>query len=176
MWQAAKRSRGGWLVAGVLLGLFAGSFLPGWPDTPLHAVATDRYDNFAIATGSLDEDIEAVYFLDFLTGDLMGAALGIQTGRFIAFYKYNILGDFGVDASKNPRFLMVTGFANLVRGGARMQPANSVIYVAELTTGKVAAYSIPWDPTSHRRNQPVMGTFARLDVQQFRNVAIREQQ
>lgn len=176
MWRAWKQSRGAWLIVGIFAGMFVGSFLPGWPDTPLHAVATDRHENFAIATGALDEDIEAVYFLDFLTGDLMGAALGIQSGKFIAFYKYNILGDFQVDVSKNPRFLMVTGFANLVRGGARFQPANSVIYIAELTSGKVGAYSIPWDPTSHRRNQPFTGTFVLLDVKQFRNVAIREQE
>lgn len=176
MWQSWRKSRSAWLMVGVLAGVFCGSFLPGWPDTPLHAVATDRYDNFAIATGALDNDIEAVYFLDFLTGDLMGAALGIQSGKFIAFYKYNILGDFQVDASRNPRFLMVTGFANLVRGASRMRPANSVVYIAELTSGKVAAYSIPWDPNSHRRNQPVSGTFGLLDIQQFRNVAIREQE
>ena len=47
-----------------------------WPQTPLHATATDRSDTFAIATGAVDDDTEAVYFLDFLTGDLRAVVLG----------------------------------------------------------------------------------------------------
>ena len=62
-----------WLGVGLCLGLvFAGIF----PHTPLHATSNDRYDDFAIATGAVDESTEAIYFLDFLTGDLKAAAVG----------------------------------------------------------------------------------------------------
>ena len=61
-----------WLVA-VGIGLVAGLVLSGfWPHTPLYAVATDRIETFAMATGPVDDEVEAVYFLDFLTGDLAG--------------------------------------------------------------------------------------------------------
>ena len=36
----------------------------------MHAVATDRHENFAIATGQLDEDMEAIIVMDSATGDL----------------------------------------------------------------------------------------------------------
>lgn len=176
MLGAWRHNRAVWLTLGLGLGLLLGGLLPIWPDTPLHAVATDRYENFAIATGAVDSDVEAIYFLDFVTGDLMAAVLSNQTGLFVAFYRYNILGDFGVDVSKKPQYLMVTGYANLVRGRARLRPAPSVVYIAELTTGKVAAYNLPWEPNLHRRNQIFTGTFTLLDVSQFRNVAIREQE
>lgn len=186
--------RGWWLVAGLVAGLAVGHFWTSsqvarqrdpsqveallgrlFPATPVHAVATDRYENFAIATGPLDNDVEAVYFLDFATGDLTGAVLSVQTGAFSAFYRYNILNDFGVDASKSPRFLMVTGVADIRRGGTRWRPGRSVIYIAELTTGRVAAYGVPWMPETHKRGQPFMGEFIPLDIAPFRTTEIRQQ-
>ena len=127
--------------------------------TKLHGVATDRYENFAIATGPLDGEVEAVYFLDFLTGDLKAAVLNINNGKFNAFFSYNILQDLGVDAAKNPRYLMVTGVADLRRiGGSNVQPSASVVYVAELTTGRIAAYAVPWNPTLHKQGAAFQGS------------------
>jgi hypothetical protein len=143
---------------------------------PAHAVATDRFENFAIATGPMDNDIEAVFFLDFLTGDLKAAVLSAQFGRFNAFYERNILTDLGVDPSRNPRYLMVTGMANLRRGlGNQARPGLSVVYVAELTSGKIAAYGVPWTPQFHNAGVPVQGTLVPLDIAQFRNALVREQ-
>jgi hypothetical protein len=169
----ARRTRKGsgwiWLGLGVLAGMALAGF---WPQTPLHAVATDRVDTFAIATAYLDEVHEAICFLDFLTGDLKAAALSKQKGKFNAFFTYNVNVDLGVDPSKSPRFLMVTGLADLVRqGGARVSPSRSVIYVAEITTGKLAAYSIPWSPAAHAAGQPIKAQFVLLDVMRYRTGA-----
>jgi len=161
-----------WLVIGVVVGMGLSRF---WPQTPLHATATDRYDTFAIATGAVDTEVEAIYFLDFLTGDLRAAVLGNQTGKFTAFYQYNILADLGVDPSKNPRYLMVTGLSDIRRGAARMRPSRAAVYVAEITSGKVAAYAIPWDQQSHASGRPTKGTLIPLDVTRFRTAAVRGQ-
>ena len=56
-------------------------------------------------------ETEAVYFLDFLTGNLSAVVLGRQGNGFTAFYQYNVLNDLGVDPARNPRFMMVTGMA-----------------------------------------------------------------
>lgn len=138
-----------------------------------YATATDRYENFAIATGSLDSDIEAVYFLDFLTGDLKAAALSLQTGKFNSFYSYNVLKDLEVDATKNPRYLMVTGRINLRNQGSREQPSTAVVYVAELTSGKVAAYMAPYLKQTINSGKTFQGELVPLDVRQFRTTAIR---
>ncbi len=174
-WRPAswRHSPGLWLAGGLILGLMLSGF---WPHTPLHGVATDRYDNFAIATGPMDEEVEAIFFLDFLTGDLRAAALGNQSGKFTALYHYNILNDLQVDPSKNPRFLMVTGYADLRRGAARMRPSRAVVYVAELTSGKVAAYAVPWNPQAHAAGQVFKGSLVLLDVLQFRTAAVRPQE
>ncbi len=166
------RSRLAWLAIGLVLGLMLG----GWmPNTPLHATATDRYDTFAVATGFVDEGVEAIFFLDFLTGDLRAAVLN-RGGTFSAFYHYNILNDMGVQQGKNPRFLMVTGLNNINRGAARMRPSLSIVYIAEINSGTVAAYAIPWARESWTAGTRVMAQMIPLDATKFRTAAIRPEQ
>ncbi len=171
----------GAVLGGLTIGAYvagSGSSSPILAENPFgpkfaHASATDRYENFAIATGQLDNDIEAVYFLDFLTGDLKAAALSLQTGKFNSFYEYNVLKDLEVDATKNPRYLMVTGVVNLRRQGGQLQPSTSVVYVAELTSGKVAAYMTPYLKQTINSGKTYQGEMVALDVRQFRTTAIR---
>ncbi len=62
-----KSKRATLLCGGVVLGIALSQLLPL---APLHAVATDRQDTLAIATGEVEPGIEAVFMLDFLSGDL----------------------------------------------------------------------------------------------------------
>ena len=132
-----------------------------WPNTPLHAVATDRADNFALATGFVDDGIEAVYYLDFLTGSLRAAVLSNQSRGFQAFYETNIHADMaaamassGIQAPQKPSYMMVTGLADIRRMGAqRVRPGSAVLYVAESNTGFVLVYVVPWSPEMHSANQ-----------------------
>ncbi|MHC4179830.1 MAG: hypothetical protein ACYSWU_20165 [Planctomycetota bacterium] len=151
MFHVLSHSRLVWLGIGLVGGLL---ICGTWPQTPLHAVATDRAQTFAMATGPVDDEFEAVYFLDFLTGELNAVVLGRQGNAFTAFYTYkNLVNDLGVDPSKNPKYMMVTGMANLRRGTGRLRPSLSAVYVAEVTTGKVAAYAIPWSKNAHASGQ-----------------------
>jgi hypothetical protein len=138
------------------LGLVAGLVISGvWPSTPLHTVATDRTDSFAIATGAVDADVEAVYLLDFLTGDLRAFVVGQKAGSFTGLFYRNVAVDLGVNPQNNPKYMMVTGLDHMRReGGTRMQPSSAFCYVVEVTTGKMAAYAIPWSPSMYAANQP----------------------
>ncbi len=174
-------TRRNWVIGlslGVLVGLILGGF---WPNTRLHAVATDHMENFCMATGYVDESVEAVFFLDSLTGALRGGVLSNQTPGFQARYEANVLADLArtvteanvrigqentvrkregvlpqpeVRLPKAPRFMMVTGAMDLRRGAARAQPGRSVIYVLETTTGVVLAYAVPWSSSDHQSNRP----------------------
>lgn len=133
---------------GLLLVFLAGLVIGRvWPQTPLHAVCTDRVNTFAIATGPVDEDSEAVFFLDFLTGTLKAAVLSRdpRLPQFRARYEANINADLGktitylnasrgvggsskkgrttaprgeIQIPQNPNYMMVTGMMNF-RGDAR---------------------------------------------------------
>ena len=170
------QSRPAWLAAGAVLGLVVGLNIAGvWPNVPLHASATQGLDKFAIATGLVDETVEAIYFLDFLTGDLRAAVINPKTGKFNALFSRNIATDFG-ETGKGARYLIVTGLADMPRGRANFQFAKSIVYVAEATTGQVAAYTIPWNSAYHAAGKPQQYEFAPLDKIQFRTAFVRDEQ
>jgi hypothetical protein len=168
------QSRWSYLAGGVLLGLVIGLNVAGlWPQMPVHAVATHGQDNFAMATGPVDEDVEAVYFLDFLTGDLRAAVLSLQTGKFNSVFTYKVDKDLLTPGAKNPRYLMVTGIANVRRNVQNVTRGRSIVYVAEVTSGKVAAYAIPWAPARQSAGAAQQGSFIPLDMIPVRTQAIR---
>jgi hypothetical protein len=162
-----KKSR--WPV-GMGIGLAVGLVLSGLlPNTPLHAVSTDRADTYAMATGPVDSEVEAVYLLDFLTGDLGALVLGRQPGVWSGRFVCNVSRDLGIEPGKNYKFLMVTGMAGLRRmGGSRQQFSSAVCYVAEITSGRVAAYTIPWSPPMFAAGQQQAGQLRLVGVTPFR--------
>jgi hypothetical protein len=184
------------VVLGILLGLVAGFMAGGlWPDTPLHAVASDRAENFILATGPVDGTCEAIYFLDGLSGTLSGGVLSNMGKPFQAIYKANVGADLTtivgslntgikkanrstragaapptpeIQMPQNPHFLMVTGTVDIRRTmGTRVKPGLSVVYVAETNTGIVMAYGLPWDQSKHASNVPDQEQLVFLTGYQF---------
>jgi len=173
----------GWPV-GLALGVMVGLMIGGmWPNTPLHAVATDRADNYAMATGFVDEGIEAVYYLDFLTGSLRAAVLSKDTNGFQAFFEANIHSDMatamarsGLQMPQKPSYMMVTGLADIRRvAGQRNTPGSAVVYVAEANTGFVLAYLVPWSKERHAANQLYTAPLVVWAGGQFGSAMIRAQ-
>ena len=114
-----------------------------WPHTPVHASATDRYDNFAICTGVCDEgDLEGLFILDFATCQLKACVVLPQTNHFAAPYVRDIRADMGVDPSMSPKFLMVTGSHRILANKDFPRGCKSLLYVAELNSGRVVAYAV----------------------------------
>ena len=105
---------------------------------------------------------------------MKAAVINRQTGQFNAFFQYNLLGDFGALRTKSPKFLMVTGLADLTLQRGQYRLANSVLYVAEATTGQVAVYGMPWNQALQAAIQPQQNTFVLLDKRQFRTAVIRD--
>lgn len=169
-------SRMAWLFVGLAVGIVVGLNLAGWwPQVPVHAVATHGQDNFAIATGVLDENVEGIFVLDAVTGELKGAAMNIQTRRFNTWYEYNVARDLRVAGSKNPQYRMVTGMTNIRQVVAAGQLGRTVLYVAEANSGQVMAYGVPWVTGRHSSPIPLRQTLIPLDRWQFRTTAIRDE-
>lgn len=189
-----------WLLLGLLVGLVAGRF---WPDTPLHATATDRVQNFAIATGHVDEDMEAVFFLDFLTGTLKAAVLSrdSRTPQFRARYEANINADLArtiaflntgrgtgggrkghaaaaagqIQVPQSPNYMMVTGAINLQANASagRTPPGRCAVYVAETNTGIVMAYLVPWSPQDASANRAFASPLVLWTADHFTSAVVR---
>lgn len=168
------KSRQAWLVLGLVLGSIVGLNVAGiWPQIPVHATATHGQDGFAIATGPLSNDIEAVYVLDYLTGDLKAAVLNLQTAKFLTAYQYNVSKDLGGPNGKSPALCDGHG-----RGRSAPRRPRATWPVGRLR-GRVqqrqtGAYALPW--TTGREN--VLSEFAApiqpLAIMKFRTVEIRK--
>lgn len=128
------------------LGLVAGLCLAYcWPHETAQAVATDRDDRFAVCTVETQTNFgmpEAVFVMDFLTGRLTGAQLNQQSYAFTNFWFRNVAADFGLkpSAAAKAKYCIIPGNAYLTSaGGATV--SSGVIYVGELTSGKVVCYT-----------------------------------
>jgi hypothetical protein len=174
MSQTINRKRLGWILLGVLVGFLLSVLMPA---QPLHAVATSGADGFQLATGLLDNTVEGVYFLDTLTGVLKGAAMNVTNYQFTTIFETNVINDLKLDPAKSPKFLMVTGLAELRRTATQFQPGLALIYVLELNTGTLAAYGVQWNigRTTMASPAPQATRFVLLDTKQLRNVAVRPQ-
>jgi hypothetical protein len=130
-----------WLLLGVLAGVGLSAL---WPTEQVHAIATDRSDRFAVATVDVGPGTpDAVFVLDFLTGRLTGAQLNPQSGIFTSFYFHNVAADFIVDPNAKAKYAMIPG-AGMLNTGGGVTTASGVLYIGEITSGKLVAYRFPY--------------------------------
>ena len=137
------------------VGMVAGTFVtlamqePASPlaELPLYATASDTGESMSMATGPIDEDMEGVFFLDFITGELACAVLNSRTAKLGGIFKTNVIRDLGIDEAKKPSYLMTTGGATFVGRTGNQQPARCVLYVCDQNTGHFGAYSLTWNRT-----------------------------
>jgi hypothetical protein len=157
------------IVLGIAIGLIIGLMAGGlWPRTPLHASATDRTESIIIATGQVDVDVEAIYILDTVSGELQSLVMSKNAGQFCGFFSINVAENLGIAADRNPKYAMVTGNVNLRSSGSIMQPSQAVVYVAEASSGKVGAYVIPVNPSKTVSGQKMVQKLVPVAIDQFR--------
>lgn len=116
------------------------------PITKLHATATHGGETFAMATGAITQEVEGVFFLDYLTGELQCQVVSVRYLQLAGVFKHNVIADLGVEkGTKKPSFLMATGAAQFRSTGGAIQFAGCIVYVADANTGNWAAYALPWN-------------------------------
>lgn len=141
MTVAHSGSRWLWMSLGLAAGL-AIAFM--WPHEYAAASVSDRNEKFAMVTARFDSTdlVEGVFILDFLTGQLRGSVINPATGRFSVLYARDVAADFNLDPNRSGTYAIVSGRTS-VNATVGTRPAASCIYIAELTSGKVLAYSFP---------------------------------
>ena len=174
---------------GMLLGLVAGLAIhfgmdaknSGSPTLPLEelklrAAASHGSETFAMATGAADENVDAVFLLDYLTGDLTCCVLNTRTAKFNAIFKTNVWKELPVEKGKKATYVMCTGTWNPLKGGAGgARPADCILYVADCNTGYFAAYSFPWQSgLSNNVGVGGAGAMVTLDMGKARDLKLRQ--
>ena len=139
----------------LLIGFVAGLGLASiWPHEPLAAATSDRNEKFVMITAPVGIGSEGVFVLDFLTGRLTGAVLARSrnTAMFTNYYYRSIAEDFQVRGSA-PNYAISAGLSDIPNAGST-QFAASAIFIAELNSGVVRSYAIPYQ-VSQRKMDPL---------------------
>jgi hypothetical protein len=111
----------------------------------LHAVATHGAESMALATGEIDEGVEGIFILDFISGDLTCQVVNSRAGGLGGIYKQNVARDLGVEQGKQPKYLITTGRLATRQNISNLRPAKCIVYVADSTTGRYIGYMLPWN-------------------------------
>ena len=143
------------------------------PITTLHAAASDSTENVVIATGLVTEEIEGLFALDGLSGDLQCTVFNPNAQQFNTVFRTNVVADLQLDATKNPRFLMVTGNIETMRRSNR-QVGGCLVYVVEASSGHFAAYAVPWRRDMFLSGRPQAGDLVLLQRGSIRTAVVRE--
>lgn len=142
------------------------------PANLLHAESAVVSESFGVATGRIDADVEGLYTLDFLTGELQCAVMSHRSARFAGVFRTNVVKDIGI--GQNAKYVIVTGQLSLPRGANLVRAADSVVYVLDANTGNFAAYAVPWRREFANAGRNQAGELILLDVGKARNAQIRE--
>lgn len=165
----AKRvgeSRVMWMAVGLVAGLAIASF---WPHEPVAAGTSDRNAKFGMMTTPVSIGVDGVFVLDYLTGRMTGAVIDSRSNKFQYAYFRNVALDFGVDPKTTPQYAFVGGQA-VLQGKRGVTFGRSVIYVGELSSGKVIAYSMD---IKVNRKAVSARQLLKLDLYQFREAALK---
>jgi len=122
--------------------------LNGIPSNRLHpdflsATSTHGGSNLAVCTAAVGDDAEGFFSLDFNTGDLRGWVYYPRQGAFGGMFRTNVVPQLG--QSKNPEYLLVSGYTAPARIAGNVKLAQSLIYVVDTRSGYFAAYTAPWN-------------------------------
>jgi hypothetical protein len=138
----------------------------------LHASTAQRNSTMAVATGMISEDIEGIFFLDFLTGDLQCWVYYPRTGLFGAKYAVNVTAQ--LPGGKNPEYLLVTGASIPSHASNNARSANCLAYVVDVHSGAFAAYGVPWNISAEKSGQPQQAPLLPVGGGQIRDPLISQ--
>lgn len=186
------RSRSTWLLIGLAMGLLAGAGTavgvayvnrpaglatpPGWPQgLPLRASTASTSETLAMATGRVDEQVEGIFTLDFLSGELQCFVLNPRSGKFVGWFKTNVTVQLPVERGKKPSYVMTTGMWEPVGFSTNQRPCGCVVYVADANTGMFAAYTFPWVKGAASTGATQSLPMVPLDGNKARNIVLRNE-
>lgn len=162
---------------GTLIGASArpDAAIPDFEELKLKAMASHGAETFAVATGPVDNEVEGLFTLDYLTGDLQCFVVNPRTGKLGGWFKTNIAADLPVESGKKPTYLLVTG-AMSARGGnySGVKPAGCVCYVVDANSGVFAGYSFGWEQAKVSVGAPQAQKMFVVLSGKARNLEIRE--
>lgn len=138
----------------------------------LQADSASGGKTISMATGPINNDVEGLYILDHLTGILQCWLLNPRTGDVGGIYVADVNTVLGLDKG-DPDFVMTTG-KFYIKSQGNMKAADTIVYVGEGASGKVAGFSLTYDKGGIQRGVVQRGELAVVCAGPIRNTNIRE--
>lgn len=145
----------------------------------LQADAATRGKGMSLATGQISQDVEGLFVLDHLTGNLSCIVLNPRNGTVGgSLFFTNVNQDLGSEKSGQNDYVLITGYINANLGGraGRTRNANCVVYVADGSTGQVAGYTLRYNQNMINSGQGQAGALELVWAGASREAAIRREQ
>ena len=177
----SQRTSRNWIIAGAValailigattgIGVFVGNklaqnrdsnsqLIPPMPHPlELNAGTSTRAKSLSMATGQIDEDVEGLFVLDHISGNLQCWILNPRTGQPIGFYTANVKQDLASDGKTGEsEYVMVTGDFFFRGGAGNEAPGRTVCYVGDAGTGNVVGYGLVYNESAIKRGTAQKG-------------------
>jgi len=124
------------------------------PELPLelNAGTSARGKSMSMATGLIDGNVEGLFLLDHVTGNLQCWVLSPKTGSVGGYYTANVARDLQLEGKTGAtEYLMVTGNFFFAGNSGNDAPGNSVCYVGDSASGKVVGYGLVYNKQAIKR-------------------------
>jgi len=124
--------------------------------TTIDAVGAVSSEKYSIATGVVSEESEGFFVLDHNSGIVQCSVFYPRVGKFMATFTGNA-GELVGAGGKGGSYLMVTGQADMTRGGRPGILAPTLLYVLNTASGNYGVFSIPFDRQALAQGRPQQG-------------------
>ncbi len=150
-----------------------------WPPAVLRADSASAGMSISLATGRLNDEIEALYLLDHETLTLSCYLFDARLRRQpIGVYRADLRQAFPAAVQGNMDLVMVTGllFGNVAGRTGPMRLAESLCYVADGKSGMLAAFNVPFNQTGLQNAVDQSGNMNLVWQGLFRDPRLLQQQ
>jgi hypothetical protein len=158
-------------VACLIVGLVIGKQF-ATPELRLNAFGAHGDSRFVIGAGPVDTYVDGVFCVDAVTGTLSGFVVHPRSGKFRIAFKTDITRDLPVEQGKSPAYGLSIGRIGTATF-SDIRIGNSIVYVADCNTGRVAAYAFPWS-SNVKDVEFAADEFIRLDLVKSRELKLRD--
>src|SRR5262245_10763276 len=143
-----------------------------WLETKLHAAAAQSGTSLCVATGPIEQGVEGIFVLDFISGELSCGVMNPRTGQISGLFRRNITADAGVAQGKQPKYMLATWMLAVLGLATNDRPSLSLCYVADSTSCRYMAYILPWNTQVASQNRTVVQTFRPIGGGSARNLPV----
>ena len=163
------------LVIGVVLGAQIATRNDSQSPMKLMAETSARGKNVSMATGLVDQDMEGLFILDHLNGNLQCWVINLRNNEIGGIFRTNIFDALpALKQGADLDFVLTTGFVNFQNRGNQV-PARSIAYVAEGKSGGVAGFSFQFNKAAIQRGQLQEGALELIVEGPIRDLQLRDQ-